>query len=306
MQLLRSLLCFAGAIALPVSVWAQTFVTSVPQNTYVAGSGVNAIYTDPTAALGKPGAIVGPGTGFDAVLSPVNGHYESSEIVGIGVGGSITLDFGKKINVINAPQFGVFTHATLYDPNYDGGAGATAESFASFQYAARRTAVIEVSNDGSTFVTLGRKILDNPSNYFVNSSSRFDFVAPDPAQLADYGKPFTGSLSAFNGQDFAGTLTALDGSAGGDWLTVPLNLGLTEFQFVRISNPLWLPTGLDLLDANLLTTVSDVQYFTGDRTADLYINAIAANTAAVPEPTTAAFAVVLAGACLLKRRTRRV
>src|SRR5262249_36756403 len=61
---------------------------------------------------------------------------------------------------------------------------------------------------------------DAPSNYYASAGTDPAGVSPLVGPLADPGKPFLGNLGSFNGLDWQGTLSALNGSAGGTWLNL--------------------------------------------------------------------------------------
>ena len=272
---------FAGALA-GVSVLsfvslsqAARFASQVVD--YSPGD-IGAAFTDPSASLGEPGAIVGSGSGFDSILSPFNGHYESTEMSGIGLGGSITFGFDSPISLTNGREFGVFTNASLFDTNYpNGNAASPARTLDLDFYFARRSAKIEVATAPGDFHDLGRFILDLPTNFFANSTSPYQFPAPASPVMADFGQPFEGNLADFDGDDFASVLAELNGSAGGSWIDVPGNLGLSSIQFIRFSEPKWW-----LADGSLEDSVMSV--FGTPTSAGVYFMALSANNASVPEP----------------------
>lgn len=239
---------------------------------------IGAAFTDPSASLGAPGAIVGSGSGFDSILSPFNGHYESTEMSGIGLGGSITFGFDSPISLVNGREFGVFTNAGLFDSNYPhGGASSPARTLDQDFYFARRSAKIEVATTPDDFHDLGRFILDLPSNFYANATSPYQFPAPASPMMADFGQPFEGGLADFDGDDFASVLAGLNASAGGSWIDVPDNLGLNSIQFVRFSEPKWWSA-----DGSLEESVLSV--FGTPTSAGIYFMALSANNASVPEP----------------------
>ncbi len=245
----HALLGLAALCAASGSVFATTpeFASSAPS--YVRGNvivgGGDSAYADPNAAVGPVEPIVGPGA-FQSLYSPFNPHFESNSMVVFGVGGSLTLKFNTALPVTGGPEIGVFTSAGLVDTSFPNGTtGPVAMTFASQEYGAQRSAIVEVGSSLADMHSLGRVVFANPGNYYANVADETAAVAPPGAIPADFGKPFTQPLSAFDNQDFAGALNVtMDGSAGGTWIDVPTNLGISEVDFVRFSDPLWmLPDG---------------------------------------------------------------
>jgi hypothetical protein len=143
-----------------------------------------------------------------------------------------------------------------------------------------RSAEVMVSGDGAVFETLGRVDFINPSNYFADASSPYLTSPPVGGAPADFGKPFLGNLATFNGLDWNATLAALDGSGGGTWIDFS-GTSFSSIRAVRFSIADIAPPGAD---------------------GKLFVDAVAANNAAVPEPTWAA--ALLAGAALGRRADR--
>lgn len=276
---------------------AATFASSVPDNSYTTGNVFIASgqsYADPTAALAAPEPIVGADTAFAGVLSPFNAHYSPENLVAIGRGGSITLRYQNPVPVVAGPEVGVFTNASFPDFDYPNGlAPDPIQTSAVQEYGAERTAVVEVADALGNFYNVGRFTFDEPTNYFANATSPFQFPAPDPAVVADFGKPFAAPQSSFSGRTFGEILQILDGSAGGTWVDVPAASGLTEINYVRFSDPLWLlPDGTF---AETRTSIYDPTYV---KPADLFIDAVSG----VPEPSGVVLLFVPVTALLRRRR----
>jgi hypothetical protein len=202
---------------------------------YVPGSGAGTL-TDPTAALGPASGD----PGFQ-IYSPFNPPFAASQLTAIGAGGSLTLRLENYVLIDRTPgtfELGVWENVGLVDtdfPNFSTGP----ETFEFGSDLAR----VEVSPDNVTWYALnnGNRILFNlPGNYYSNATTGTS--APANPVVADFGKPFTGTLSSFNNKNFAGVLGVLDGSAGGTWFNLDsVPVGVTQIGFVRFSDPLMGP-----------------------------------------------------------------
>jgi hypothetical protein len=186
--------------------------------------------TDSSAALGAPTGIVGVGSGYPGVLSPFNPGFQSSEIVVIGEGGEITLQFPEPVIVGTGKSIGVFSNAGLVDTDYpDGTVGSPATTFGG------GSAKVRVSEDGTHWVLLGAREFTNPSNYYVNAGP-YDVTAPSSPVDANFGQPFLGLPTSFSGDDYASVISTLDGSGGGRWLDLSPT-GLSEINYIRFTVP---------------------------------------------------------------------
>jgi hypothetical protein len=230
------------------------------------------------------------------VLSPFEAHFATSELTAIGRGGSITLQFAQPMGVTGTPQIGIFTKISLLDMDYPNGAtGAAARTDSTDEFGAERTAIVEVASHSNDFHSLGRVIFDDVANAYANATSPYQFPVPSPAQPASFDRPYAGSASDFNNKNFAGVLSQLNGSAGGTWLSVPTNLGLSDIQFVRLSDPLWrLPDGT-LVEQRQSVYFPPPNAFV--KPADLFVD----GAVLIPEPASLASLALL----YLGFRTRR-
>lgn len=200
---------------------AEYFADQVVSHT--PGAGVGA-YTDPTAALGKPGGNIGSGT-----LNPFSPNFATTELARIGFGGELTLRLSNYVQVTpGVREIGVWENAGLIAQG--GGAENPATTFG------QDSALISVSADGVDWFSLnGGNPIDFglPGNYYANATGINDAPPAIPV-LADFGLPFTGALADFNGQSFSGVLGALGGSAGGTWLDLD-STGLSQVGYIRFS-----------------------------------------------------------------------
>jgi len=260
-----------GAMAVTPSAAGVTFADQVVQ--YDPGSDSVSL-NSPAAALGSPDDITGENLGFPNVLSPFSPAFESDELVQISSGGSLTLRLERFIEVGDGLDLGVIENVGLIDAKFPD--GTTTDPVGTFGNSA---ATVEVSKDGIDFVSLGQITFDLPANFYLNAGP-FDTVAPDSPQTADFGKPFDGQLSDFDGKaSYADVLAVLDGSGGGTWLDLS-STGLTQVGYIRFSNP------------------------TNTLEIDAVVIANGKEGALVPEPATLAM-LSLSGLALISRRAHR-
>ncbi len=275
----------AVSLALASASLAASFAQQVVS--YTPGSGVG-VYTNPSVALGAPDGVTGENAAASpafggAVMGPFNSAYQNDEIVRVGEGGSITLRLERYINIGAGAEFGLIENVSFFDPAYP--SGTTTDPAAVF---GNDNALVEVSQDGVNFVGLSGGAASNvnfniPALYYLNAGA-FDETAPTSPVLADFGKPFTGGLSAFNGKaSFADVLAVFDGSAGGTWVDASAS-GLTSIGYIRLS----------VLDDNDPSTINNLE-------VDSLLTNSAQLGGLVPEPT------MLSGllAMFAVRRSRR-
>ncbi len=293
--------CGVAFVSTPVFGAAQ-FASGI--KAYNSGS-----YTGPyrTAknAVGSPDDLTGESFGFANILSPFSPAYETNELVGIGKGGTLTVKFATPVKVNKLREIGVFTNVGLVDDNFPGGQNANPAS----TFGNLRAANVWVSNNGTTWINLGKKTFDAPTNYFSNASSPYLSAPPAGATVANFGKPFNGSLSSFNGENWSQTLTTLNKSAGGEWIDIPLSTGLSEVNFVRFT----IPTA-GFSDSDGLLFIDAISVNNGSRTTTSGLRSASFGTlsgldtaplstsAAVPEPTGTAVVLVAAAGLLARRR----
>ena len=257
---------------------------------YTSGTLVNTDYTgrnyfnNPDAALGAPDGMVGASTGYPSVYSPFDPPFETTALTGIGAGGQLTLQLQNYVAVSpGAYEIGVWSNVGLDDvsPGYVGTAGDPVTTLS-----APGSAVVSVSANGTSWVTLngGNPITFGlPGNYYLNAGP-YDSAPPASPELANFGQPFTGTLSDFAGEDYSQVINTLNGSAGGTWLNLD-STGLSQVGYIRFNG---VASG-DELD---LSTVG--------------INSgLAAGPVAVPEPATAGLLALGAGAIALVFKRRR-
>jgi hypothetical protein len=254
---------------------------------YNAGATPESGFTMPFAAIGSPERFTGEGS-FPSVVSPFSPPFLASEIVSVGEGGQITLRLSHyAIPQASGPEIGVFENLLVVDTSYPNGvAGSPASTFGI------DSALVDVSADGTNWVSLGNIAFDVPANGYTDVIDPFATTAG--SVTSDFQKPFTGNLNSFSGLRYfdAGDPDIVDllaGSGGGTWLDIS-NTGLAQVGFIRFS------ATDDLNATSRLNFELDA----------VSISRAAMGAAIVPEPA-AIIVLGLASSCgsLARRRHRR-
>lgn len=189
---------------------------------YTPGA-ISPAFQNPAAALGMP---VGD-TSF-GVLTPFNPPFLGSDIVGIGQGGSLVLRLGATARTRQGATLGVHAAAGLIDHDWPNGfAGPVATLFTT-----PRSAEVLVSEDGSQWFSLGLREFDLPTNFYSEGVTTPGFQMEPGTRIADFSKPFTGTLADFNGLSWPQILGILDRSAGGFWVDLT-NVPYSGVNFIR-------------------------------------------------------------------------
>src|ERR1700733_5176836 len=263
-------LALAGILFVPTITHAQ-FADSVVS--YTEGNGVISGYNDPTAALGGPTIY----NGYQNT-DQFNPPYQSSDIVGIGTGGSLTLQFNTPIQNNPGNPFGldfiIFGHAgfsitNAYDSDFNPiGTPATDGSLFTGGTSDVR---VSVSADGTTFYTLNPALTPQVDGLYPTYAGGNPFLPVNPSLTA----------SDFSGLDLAQIEALYNGSAGGAGFDIAWaingsnqSVSLPSISYIR----------LDVLDDG----------------TPAYIDAISL----VPEPTTIALSITGVGLFLLRRRIK--
>ena len=258
-------LALAGALFVPAITRAQ-FASSVVS--YAEGGGVNSGYNDPTSALGGPSIETVDPTYGTSPVDPFDAPYLSSQIVGIGTGGSMTLQFNTPIQNNPSNPFGLdfilFGHAGFIE---DFSTGTAVDG--SLYTGGTSDVRVSVSSDGSTFYTLNPALAPQVDGLFPTDGSGNPFLPVNPALTA----------SDFAGQDLAGIRALYHGSAGGAGFSLAWAID-SNGQSVSLSS----------VDYVRLEVLNDG--------TPAYIDAISV----VPEPAT--WALILTGAGLFRLRRR--
>ena len=196
-------------------------------------------YTTPQAALGLPNFTQGVPDKFDtngnqiafadnSAITPFNASYNPQNVVAISNGGSLTLHLASPVVIGPGAALGVHAGVGLNDASYPNGQNHNPVQ----TYTDPRQADLLVSPDGTHWTDLGAHTFDSPTNVYTD--------VPDPygthagTAPADFSRPFTAGLHAFDGENWAQTLATLNGSAGGNWIDLS-GAALPDVSYVRFS-----------------------------------------------------------------------
>src|SRR2546421_13084774 len=169
---------------------------------YTSGSGVNASFTDPSSALGAPTTFIGYQN-----ADPFNPPFLSSDLVSVGDGGWLTVQFSTPI--LNDP-----THAYGLDFQIFGNSGFVITN-GNFSGGGITDGSLFANNRGSTRVSVS---LDNLTYYTLNPARApaADSLFPTDGS-GDFQKPVNPLLGSgdFAGRDLGGIRALYAGSGGG-------------------------------------------------------------------------------------------
>ena len=199
---------------------------------YTSGDNGSIEYSDPVVALGTPERDTGESAGFPGPVTPFNPAWRPDEIVSIGPGGSLTVQFDEPIVDSASNAFGVdlivFGNGQFIDgPNFDGTvSGLFADGPMQVSVSADGVNFVALPGDfgDALFPTLGYLDLDGP------------YAAGPGAVLSDFRKPIDPSLTLDDllGLSFAELVAVYDGSGGG----IPIDIaasGLSQVSYVRVT-----------------------------------------------------------------------
>ena len=197
------MLALAGVCAVSLvraGLYADTVVGYNPGIGYQDGFG------SPEAALGEPARLTVDPVYGTAAVDPFNPPYLSSQVVSIGAGGSLTLQFSTPIVRDAAHPYGldflVFGNAGFGVQDYnDPDWKADGTLFGSANASTR----VSVSRDGVTFYTLNPSLCPVLDNLYPTDGA------------GNFQKPVNPSLAAagFVGKDLADIRALYAGSGGG-------------------------------------------------------------------------------------------
>jgi len=210
------------AVSSPAQPWATSVIS------YSAGTGGAAGYDNPDNALGEPSRTTQAFPSGTDPVTPFNPAWPASQLVSIGAGGSLTLQFGQTVHNAAGNPFGIDfiifgnNGFTITNGNFSGG-GIT---------------------DGTTFT------FDSPgaSRVLVSADnvSYFELVAPPGITATvdglfptdgsgDFQRPVNPTLTGadFAGKNLDGIRALYAGSAGGTGFD--LSWGpLSDINYLRV------------------------------------------------------------------------
>ena len=186
-------------------------------------------YTNSAAALGAPDGIT-EGFAGPNILSVFNPAAELDEIVSVGEGGHLTLRLANELVVGTGPSLGIFSHVGLAEGDWGNPSGTASDPVMAF---GADPVLIDVSTDGSQWVSLGIQTIDAPTNFYADAASPY-LASGDGLTVTDFSRAFTAPLSDFAGKTWPQILALLDGSGGGTWLDLSSS-GLSQVSYVRFS-----------------------------------------------------------------------
>ncbi len=217
--------------ALAVDPWADHVVSYLQGtgvgNDFVSGNPIN----NPLTALGEPTRFTSDPANFGGPTTPFSSAYRDDEIVTIGAGGSLTLQFDEPVvdhplnpfgidllvfgNAFYSIDFGTFLATGALDD--DGGQ-------------------IEVSANGVDFFPVtGSADGGFPTVGYLDVSEPFPLL--DGALWSDFTKPVNpAALGSVAGMSTSQIIAAYDGSGGGLGVDISSS-GLASISFIRFSNP---------------------------------------------------------------------
>ena len=264
-------LALASVLSLTQDSVAQ-FASSVVS--YNSGVGFQSGYTHASSALGEPSRVT-PGF-YGGPVDPFNAAYLTNQVVSIGAGGSLTVQFASPIlnNPANAfgRDFNIFGNAGFVitnDLDIDWNFIGTPTTDGSLYGADAISTRVSVSSDGVNFYTLNPALAPLVDSLFPTDG------------IGDFGLMVNPSLNtaSFAGKTLADISALYNGSGGGasfdiSWAQDGLgqSVSLSSVEFVRI------------------------EVLGGNAEIDGLV--------AVPEPTMVSLALLGAGALMVARRKR--
>lgn len=268
-------LALAGTWFVPVVTRAQ-FADSVVS--YTEGAGVNSGFNNPSSALGAPATQTvdpDPVYGGTYPVDPFDAPYLSSQIVGIGTGGSLTLQFNSPIqNNLGNPfglDFIIFGHAGFNITNGDYSGGGITDG--SLYTGGTSDVRVSVSADGINFYTLNPALTPQVDSLTPTDGGGNPFLPVNPSLTA----------ADFAGQDLAGIRALYAGSAGG-----------AGFSLAWAINGSGQSISLPSVDYIRLEVLGDG--------SPAYIDAVSV----VPEPTTSVLVLAGIALCWWQRRKHQL
>lgn len=232
--------------------WADSIIAFEPGNGSAPG------FDDPTAALGEPSRMTGFASTDAEAVTPFNAPYNAGQIVSLGAGGVLTVQFDEPVEDDPANPFGI--DLIVFGNTFfaSGGSGICGSPCGAFT----EGGMVEVSADGETWHPLPG-MADGlwPTNGWADLSDPFSVEAG--VEPANFTRPVDPALALadFDGLDYSQIQALYDGSGGGAGFDIAPT-GLAAISYVRITNP----EGFDSPEIDGLADVAAV--FAGDVTGD--------------------------------------
>lgn len=188
-------------------------------------------FTNPQTALGQPTRFAGTPETFGAATTPFSSAYRSYEMVSIGAGGSLTLQFSEPVVDHPLNPYGIdllIFGNSFYSIDFAAGTATGAID--------ANIGVIEVSANGVDYVPVTGGVDGKfPTVGYLDTTDPFAPTAG--AVLSDFTKPVNpAALASVAGLNTAQIISAYDGSGGGSGIDLA-GSGLSSISFVRILNP---------------------------------------------------------------------
>ena len=207
--------------------WADRVVS------YSPGTGADPLYPDPASALGEPERFTGEGS-YPSAVTMFNPAFGSDELVSIGTGGSLVLEFDEPITDDPAHRFGVdlivFGNGGFIDVDFPNGQIASPPLTFGLDLMN-----VWVSPDNVNWAPLGEF-----AEGFVPGQGYLD-VPPQSGvpgvELTNFQRPVdpTLTLADFDGLTYAEALMLYDGSGGGTPIDISPS-GFSSIRYVKFEN----------------------------------------------------------------------
>ncbi|MFO0857680.1 MAG: hypothetical protein U0640_10030 [Phycisphaerales bacterium] len=217
----------AAFLFLASAALASPFASSVAS--YAPGIGAPVDYQNSAVALGEPTRFTGQSFGFPASVTPFASAFEPDEVVAIGRGGSLVLQFDQPI--VNDPNnpYGIdlliFGNTFFYADDFSPVA----------QNLWQPGGVVEVSQDGVSWTTVPSVQADGafPTLGYVDEVNPFGGDAG--LVPTDFTKPVNPNF-AWQGLGLSDLIAGYNGSGGGAGVDLS-SVNLSSVSFVRLSLP---------------------------------------------------------------------
>ncbi len=224
----------AGSAVFSFNASAQFATTVIAYHSgtgFATEFGTGAPYTDSTTALGAPAAAT---TGeFGAPITPFNAPYEKEQIVSLGEGGSLTVQFAKPIQNNAANPYGIdfmiFGSAGFIDTDWPNGVtDGTGSIFGSNSGGVTR---VYVGNSTGNMYLLNPSLAPIVDGMFpTDASGNFHSPVNPSFNNASFANKTMAEISAMYGGSAGGT--GFDLAWAVDGLNNPVTLD--NIQFIRV------------------------------------------------------------------------